>query len=312
MTNSFAALKKGRSNFADLAKKLEDAAGNQKDFTDSRFWTLTTDKAGNGSAVIRFLPTGPNDDLPFVKTFNHGFKSKSGKWFIENCPTTVNGTCPVCEANSELWDTGEDANKKIASARKRKLSYTYNIYVVSDPANKENEGKVFLYRSGKKIFDKIMAKAKPEFADDTPVNVFDLWEGANFKLRVKQVAGFANYDDSVWMDPKPLLDDDAELEKVWKSEHSLKTFIAEKNEKGEVNFKSYDDLKKQFDKIVGSTANTYSNTVEDEDAAPAPAASKTANAKSAPVEEKPPFDTTDSSSDEEDVLARFQRLASED
>ena len=303
MSNSFSALKKAsRSDFANLMKKLEDAQGSQqKDFNDDRFWNITRDKAGNGSAVIRFLPTGPNDELPFVKTFNHGFKSKAGKWFIDNCPTTLNQTCPVCEANSELWETGEEAKKEIARARKRKLSYTFNIYVVSDPANKENEGKVFLFRTGKKIFDKIMAKAKPEFEDDTPVNVFDLWEGANFKLRVKQVAGYANYDDSTFIEPAPLLKDDKALEGVWKSQHTLKEFLDEKN------YKSYDELKKRFDKFLGSSLNN-SKTIE-EDSAPAPQPSKSVESKGSKVEDKPPFDTED---DDAAVLARFQQLADEE
>ena len=248
---SFANLKRNRNSFEKLSKAVEatstgTADSNSKE--DTRFWQPEVDKAGNGMAVIRFLPAPSidgDDALPWVRTFSHGFQGPGG-WFIDNCLTTLNEKCPVCEHNNTLWNSGIEANKDIARKQKRKLSYVANILVVSDPSNPSNEGQIRLFKFGKKIFDKITEAMNPEFADETPVNPFDLWEGANFKLKIRNVEGYRNYDKSEFADASPLLNgDDEKLEELWKKEYSLKDFTERKN------FKAYDQLKTRLDKVLG-------------------------------------------------------------
>ena len=248
--SSFANLKRNRSDFAKLTKAVEQTTqsseGGSKD--DNRFWQPEVDKAGNGMAVIRFLPAPQadgDDALPWVRVFSHGFQGPGG-WLIDNCLTTLNEKCPVCEHNNTLWNSGIEANKDIARKQKRKLSYFANILVISDPSNKENEGQVKLFKFGKKIFDKITEAMNPEFADETPVNPFDMWEGANFKLKIRNVEGYRNYDKSEFAEKSALYDgDDEKLEALWKSEFGLKEFLERKN------FKSYDQLKQRLDKALG-------------------------------------------------------------
>jgi len=248
--SSFANLKRNRSDFAKLTKAVEQTTqsseGGSKD--DTRFWQPEVDKAGNGMAVIRFLPAPQadgDDALPWVRVFSHGFQGPGG-WLIDNCLTTLNEKCPVCEHNNTLWNSGIEANKDIARKQKRKLSYVANILVISDPSNKENEGQVKLFKFGKKIFDKITEAMNPEFADETPINPFDLWEGANFKLKIRNVEGYRNYDKSEFAEKSALYDgDDEKLEALWKSEFGLKEFLERKN------FKSYDQLKQRLDKALG-------------------------------------------------------------
>ena len=248
--SSFANLKRNRSDIKTLTKAIEatsqPAEAGSKD--DTRFWQPEVDKAGNGMAVIRFLPAPAvdgDDALPWVRTFSHGFQGPGG-WFIDNCLTTLNEKCPVCEHNNTLWNSGIEANKEIARKQKRKLSYVANILVVSDPTNPSNEGQIRLYKFGKKIFDKITEAMNPEFADETPVNPFDLWEGANFKLKIRNVEGYRNYDKSEFATPGAVLDgDDAKLEELWKKEYSLKEFTEKKQ------FKPYDQLKSRLDKVLG-------------------------------------------------------------
>lgn len=245
----FAKLKKNRS-IEQLTKAIEStqASGESGSKGDDRFWQPTVDKAGNGMAIIRFLPAPAvdgDDALPWVRVFGHGFQGPGG-WLIDDCLTTVNEKCPVCEHNSVLWNSGIEANKEIVRKQKRKLSYYANILVVSDPSNPENEGQVKLFKFGKKIFDKITEAMNPEFADETPVNPFDLWDGANFKLKIRQVEGYRNYDKSEFAEPAALFDgDDKKLEKLWKSEYSLKEFT------DKTKFKSYDALKQRLDKALG-------------------------------------------------------------
>jgi len=248
---SFANLKRNRNSFEKLSKAVEatstgTADSNSKE--DTRFWQPEVDKAGNGMAVIRFLPAPSvdgDDALPWVRTFSHGFQGPGG-WFIDNCLTTLNEKCPVCEHNNTLWNSGIEANKDIARKQKRKLSYVANILVVSDPSNPSNEGQIRLFKFGKKIFDKITEAMNPEFADETPVNPFDLWEGANFKLKIRNVEGYRNYDKSEFADASALLNgDDDKLEELWKKEYSLKDFTERKN------FKPYDQLKTRLDKVLG-------------------------------------------------------------
>jgi hypothetical protein len=248
---SFANLKRNRNSFEKLSKAVEatstgTADSNSKE--DTRFWQPEVDKAGNGMAVIRFLPAPSidgDDALPWVRTFSHGFQGPGG-WFIDNCLTTLNEKCPVCEHNNTLWNSGVEANKDVARKQKRKLSYVANILVISDPSNSSNEGQIRLYKFGKKIFDKITEAMNPEFADETPVNPFDLWEGANFKLKIRNVEGYRNYDKSEFADASVLLNgDDDKLEELWKKEYSLKDFTERKN------FKPYDQLKTRLEKVLG-------------------------------------------------------------
>ena len=260
--SSFANLKRNRSDIKTLTKAIEatsqPAEAGSKD--DTRFWQPEVDKAGNGMAVIRFLPAPAvdgDDALPWVRTFSHGFQGPGG-WFIDNCLTTLNEKCPVCEHNNTLWNSGIEANKEIARKQKRKLSYVANILVVSDPTNPSNEGQIRLYKFGKKIFDKITEAMNPEFADETPVNPFDLWEGANFKLKIRNVEGYRNYDKSEFATPGAVLEgDDAKLEELWKKEYSLKEFTEKKQ------FKPYDQLKSRLDKVLGFEGAVSSIKAED-------------------------------------------------
>ena len=244
---SFADLKK-QSRMGSLTEKLVKQvekmnSNGSKD--DDRFWKPVMDKSGVGSAVIRFLPAPEGSELPWAQVWSHAFQGPGG-WLIDNCLTTLGQQCPVCEKNRVLWNSGSDADKEEARKQKRKLSYFANIYVVRDPANPENQGKVFLYKFGKKIFDKIMAAMQPEFDDEQPINPFDFWEGANFKLKLKKVAGYWNYDASEFAAPSALFDgDDDELENLYKGLHDLNTFVDPKE------FKSYDDLKKRLDCTLG-------------------------------------------------------------
>jgi len=249
--SSFANLKRNRSSLDKLTKAIEatqsgSTESGSKD--DTRFWQPSVDKSGNGMAVVRFLPAPAvdgDDALPWVRTFSHGFQGPGG-WFIDNCLTTLNDKCPVCEHNNTLWNSGIEANKEIARKQKRKLTYIVNILVISDPSNPENEGQIKLYKFGKKIFDKISEAMNPEFADETPVNPFDMWEGANFKLKIRNVEGYRNYDKSEFADASPLFEgDDAKLEELWKKEFSLKEFT-EKSQ-----FKPYEQLKGRLDKVLG-------------------------------------------------------------
>ena len=258
---SFANLKK-QSKLGSLTEKLVkqvEKMNNSESSSDDRFWKLSVDKGNNGYAVIRFLPAPDGEDLPFVKVYSHAFQGPGG-WLIDQCLTTVNQKCPVCEYNSGLWNNGTDAGKEVARKQKRKLTYVSNVYVVKDPANPENEGKVFLFKYGKKIFDKIMEAMQPEYEDETPINAFDFWQGANFKLKAKSVAGYRNYDSSEFAAVGALLDDDDAMEAIWKKQYSLTEFVAADQ------FKTYDELKKRLDSVLGAKTSTrLDEEVEDED-----------------------------------------------
>lgn len=299
MTSSFATLKKSSGSLDRLAKEIEkiNAPQGTERTEDTRFWKLERDKSGNGSAVIRFLPAPAVDGdegLPWVRVFNHGFKGPTGKWYIENSLTTIGQKDPLSEVNSKLWNSTTDDNapaRKQAREQKRRLTYIANILVVSDPKNPENESKVFLFKFGKKIFDKITLLMNPEFAGDVPVNPFDLWKGANFKLRMRTVEGYPNYDQSVFDAPSAISDDDAHLEKLWKSEYSLKEFIDPKN------FKSYEELKRKLEEVLGE------DVVSGGTSSSAP--SFTAAKKAAVDDDTPPF----SVDEDDDDLAAFKALA---
>ena len=246
--NSFSDLKKSRQKSIDkINQKLQEQTESSKGFVeDTRFWKADLDKSGNGYAVIRFLPAPPDEDLPWAKTWNQGFQGVGG-WYIEECPTTIGKKCPVCEYNSTLWNSGIEANKDIARKQKRRLVYVSNVLIVKDPANPANEGQVRLFKYGKKIFDKVNDLMNPQFEDETPINPFDLWEGADFRLKIRKVDGFNNFDKSEFDSPSPLYDgDDTRLEALWKSENSLVEFTAPEK------FKEFSDLKSRLDRVLNA------------------------------------------------------------
>jgi hypothetical protein len=253
MAESISDLKKNRKRrFDDLRSKVEDMDKNTSSNKDERFWQPTVDKAGNGAATIRFLDAPVGETSPYVRMFDHGFRGPTNEWFIENSLTTLGQKDPVSEYNSRLWNSGVESDKDIARAQKRRLHFIANILVIDDPANPENNGKVFLYRFGKKIFEKIESKLEPDEdeVDDNgnpvaPVNVFDFWEGCNFRLKIKNVEGYRNYDNSKFLKSTALFDDDADIERVWRQEHSLEEFLDLKN------FKSYDELLARLNKVLG-------------------------------------------------------------
>ena len=227
--------------------KLNTPTGHQGD--DDRFWRPELDKSGNGMALVRFLPAPEGEDLPWARSWNHGFQGPGG-WYIENSLTTLGQKDPVSEHNSQLWNSGIEANKEIARKQKRRLTYVSNVLVIKDPTNPQNEGQVRLYKYGKKIWDKLNDQMNPEFEDETPCNPFDLWEGANFKLKIRKIDGFSNYDKSEFESTTPLDEDDSKMEEVWKTEHSLSEFTDPKN------FKTYTELKEKLDRVLGITTGT--------------------------------------------------------
>ena len=303
--SSFANLKRNRSSLDKLTKAITatTASTDSNSREDARFWTPEVDKAGNGMAVIRFLPAPSvdgEDGLPWVRYFSHGFQGTGG-WYIENSLTTLNQKDPVSEYNSTLWNSGIEANKEIARKQKRRLHYVANIMVVSDPSRPENEGQIRLYKFGKKIFDKITEAMNPEFADEVAVNPFDLWEGANFKLKIRNVEGYRNYDKSEFGDKVALMEgNDEKLEAVWQQEYSLKEFLDAKN------FKSYDELKTRLDKVLGFQGEAAPRTIAEEvmadTIAPAPSDVEVSSALNQ-------VDTAIASSGTDDDLDYFKNLA---
>jgi len=292
----FSKLKKSSGNLEKLTKAIESLSSSGESKSDKdNYWKPEVDKAGNGLAVIRFLPAAAvdgDDGLPWAKIFTHGFQSAGG-WLIDNCLTTKGQQCPVCEHNNKLWNSGVEANKEVVRKQKRKLSYIANVYIVSDPKHPENEGQVKLFKFGAKIFEKVTEAMNPQFEDETPINPFDLWKGANFKLKIRKVDGYQNYDKSEFESPSALLDDDEELEKIWKSEYTLKDIIADKE------FKSYDVLKERLDKVLGESTNARASIDEEPKFEP-----KVARAK---VAAKEP-----SISEDDDDAEYFAKLAAMD
>lgn len=289
----FSKLKQSSGNLDKLAKAVEALNSSDASSEKEKFWKPEVDKAGNGMATIRFLPTSPQDgdSLPWVKIFSHGFQGPGG-WLIDNCLTTKNQQCPVCEHNNKLWNSGIEANKDVVRKQKRKLNYVTNIYIVNDPKHPENNGTIQLFRFGAKIFEKITEAMNPQFEDETPVNPFDLWKGANFKLKITKVAGYQNYDKSEFESPSALKDSDEELEKIWKAQHSLSVLVADKE------FKSYDALKARLDKVLGLNGEEPVGKTTVEQARSEPR-------KPAPVE------VADVTEDDDD-MAYFSKLANED
>ena len=303
MNTSIAALKRSKSNLDTLIGELNKVAEPQsqkQSYSDDRFWKPELDKSGNGYAVFRFLPAVKNEDLPWARLWSHAFQGPGG-WYIENSLTTLNKKDPVSESNSLLWNSGVDADKEIARKRKRKLSYIANVLIINDAKHPENEGQVKLFKFGKKIFDKITEAMKPEFEDEKPINPFDFWEGANFKLKIRKVDGYWNYDKSEFDSPTAIADNDESIEEIWNKQYALKPFLAPEN------FKSYDELKSKLDKVLSGVRNT--GTAEDVAIPPAAQVSKpdvveeTVSAPTPVVEE-------DEDSDE--TLSYFSKLAEED
>ena len=279
--------------------ETENKPQEKKSYVDERLWNPVMDKTGNGFAIIRFLPAPEGEELPWAKVWNHAFQGPTGQWYIENSLTTIGQNDPVSEHNTRLWNSGVESDKEIARKQKRKLQYFSNIYVVKDSANPENEGKVFLYRFGKKIFDKIMEAMQPAFDDEVAINPFDFWKGANFKLKIRKVDGYWNYDKSEFEGVSPVLDDDDALEKMWKTQYSLAEFSAP------TNFKSYDELKTRLDTVLSGTVAT-SNVVN------------MATSFDDSPEETVVVDTTEEpaptvsvTEEDEDTMSYFEKLAEE-
>lgn len=299
MATDFENLKTSRSNFETLTKELEKSinATEKSTFQDDRFWKPELDKSGNGYAVLRFLPSPKTEEMPYVRVWSHAFKGQGG-WYIENSLTTLSKKDPVSEENTRLWNTGVEADKETARKRKRKLSYFSNIYVVSDSLHPENEGKVFLFKYGKKIFDKVTEAINPAFKDEKAINVFDFWEGANFKLKIRKVDGFWNYDKSEFEEAKPLSENDDTLQDVWAKQHPLQPFLQTGN------FKTYDELKEKLNKVIAGAGN--SGTIEDINLPPKE--SEVASATSQ-VDKAVQSDT---SSESDESLSYFSKLAEEE
>ena len=312
---SFSNLKK-QSSLGNLTAKLvkEVEKLNTNSNSDDRLWKPELDKSGNGYAVIRFLPAPDGEELPWAKMYSHAFQGLGG-WYIENSLTTIGQKDPVSEYNRELWNSGNEADKETVRKQKRKLSYYANIYVVKDSANPSNEGQVFLYKFGKKIFDKIMEAMQPEFEDETPINPFDFWQGANFKLKIKKVAGYWNYDSSEFERPGALLDDDDALEALWKKEYSLAAQTAADQ------FQSYEDLKQRLDYVLGNKGTPRfqdQETVEEEEQfrrenrGEEPSFTPKFSSTPTPTPHPAPEPSLETTAEEDDALSFFQKLAEEE
>ena len=293
----FESLKTSNSGFDKLTKALEENLNpedqaNKNKYQDDRIWKPELDKTGNGYAVLRFLPASEGEDMPWVRLWSHAFQGPGG-WFIENSLTTLGNKDPVSEENTRLWNTGVDSDKDIARKRKRKLSYYANILVVSDPKHPENEGKVFIFKFGKKIFDKITEAMQPEFDDETPINPFDFWKGANFKLKIRKVDGFWNYDKSEFEGVSAIADNDDNIKAIWEKQYPLKPFLDASN------FKSYEELKEKLNRVITGTKST--DTVENVDLP---------STSTATVQSKDSASTAPAS-DSDDTLDYFSKLAEE-
>jgi hypothetical protein len=296
---SFANLKRNRDQISKLVQAAEKVGGaptEQKSYEDTRIWKPTVDKAGNGYAVLRFLPAVEGEDLPWVRYWDHGFKGPTGQWYIENSLTSIGQTDPVGELNSRLWNSGIESDKEVARAQKRRLHYVANVYVVSDPGNPDNEGKVFLFKFGKKIFDKIMDVMQPAFQDEQPVNPFDFWEGADFKLKIRNVEGYRNYDKSEFSAPSALSDDESKLEAIYEKQYQLQEFLDPKN------YKSYAELKAKLMRVLGQEAEVGAPTMREERVMNEPA--------DTPAPKQPAVAAD--MDDDDDTMSYFAKLANDD
>jgi len=300
----FENLKNSQSNFDKLTKQIEsnlnpeDNAKTKNKYQDDRLWKPELDKTGNGYAVLRFLPAPQTEEMPWARVWSHAFQGPGG-WYIENSLTTLGQKDPVSEENTILWNTGVDSDKEIARKRKRKLSYYSNVYVVSDPKHPENEGKVFLFKFGKKIFDKITEAMQPAFEDEKAINPFDFWTGANFKLKIRKVDGFWNYDKSEFEAVSPVTTDDEAIKGIWNKQYPLKPFLEA------ANFKSYDELKEKYNRVVAGSKNT--ETASEIDLPPI-----TSSVAATPVATASVQSNEASSGEDDDTLSYFSKLAEDE
>ena len=311
---SFANLKRNRSSIDNLVKAAEAVGGNtqKQNFGDDRMWKPTVDKSNNGYAVIRFLPANEGSELPWNRYWDHGFKGPTGRWYIEKSLTSIGQNDPVGELNSKLWNTGLESDKAKARTQKRRLHYVSNILVVNDPGNPSNDGKVFIYQYGKKIFDKIMDAMQPEFEDEAPLNPFDFWEGANFKLKIRDVEGYRNYDKSEFDRQTPLSEDDTYLEEVYNKMHKLEEFTDPKS------YKTYNELKAKLVSVlgedaVGAGASSINDEVKLGNSTPPPSM----KVEEVLDDEIPDFnetaeDTSSKKKDEDDTMSYFANLVNDD
>jgi hypothetical protein len=306
--NAFAQMKTQKNSFDKLNAQLQKLNGNQakQTYGDDRIWKPQVDKAGNGYAVLRFLPAPDGEDMPFVRLWDHGFQGPGG-WYIENSLTSIGQDDPVSEYNSTLWNSGVDSDKEIARKQKRRLKYFSNVYIVKDSAKPDNEGKVFLYQYGKKIFDKLNEAMNPQFEDETPVNPFDFWEGANFNLKIRNVEGYRNYDRSDFASATPLHTDDDELERIWKSQHSLQELVDPKN------FKSYDDLKTKLYRVLALDGGSHAPKTTAQEDEPTvmdfKPQFKEASAPERKTEDSSPSWAMTNDDEDDDSLSFFKKLA---
>ena len=297
---SFSNLKRNRDQISKLLKAAESNSGSseKKSYVDDRIWKPTVDQAGNGYSVIRFLPASEGAELPWVRFWDHGFKGPTGLWYIENSLTSIGQAYPVGELYSRFWNSGNDADKEKARNQKRRLHYVSNIFVKSDPGNPTNEGKVFIFKFGKKIFDKIMDVMQPQFADEDPINPFDFWEGADFKLKIRNVEGYRNYDKSEFAGQSALSEDDTKLEDVYNKMYGLKEFV------DPTNYKTYDELKEKLNRVLGEdTVSMGAPTMKQE---------IQMNEPEMPVQNVTQISETPSSNekeDEDDTMSYFAKLA---
>jgi len=299
-------LKSMRGSSIDKLVKAAEAVSSSKpesnSYADDRFWKPTRDKAGNGYAVVRFLPQKAGEDLPWVRYWDHGFKGPTGLWYIENSLTSIGQEDPVSESNSVLWNSGRDEDKATARDRKRRLHYVSNVLIVSDPSNPENEGKVFLYKFGKKIFDKVMDVMQPQFADENPVNPYDFWEGADFKIKIRKVEGWVNYDKSEFSSPSALHEgDEGRLSEVYDRLYSLQDFLTPEN------YKTYDELSMKLNKVLGVVAGHSAAAEPMMNSVSAPSVGMTTSN----AEAMGSVPSVEESSDEDDTLSYFAKLAKE-
>jgi hypothetical protein len=302
---SFENLKRNRDQIQKLVQAAEAAGGSSEqknNYGDDRIWKPTVDKAGNGYAVLRFLPAAEGVELPWVRYWDHGFKGPTGLWYIENSLTSIGQADPVGELNSRLWNSGIDADKETARTQKRRLHYVTNVLIVQDPGNPANEGKVMLYKFGKKIFEKIMDAMQPEFADETPINPFDFWAGADFKLKIRNVEGYRNYDKSEFASASPLYDgDDSRLEGIYNQIHDLGEFTDPKN------YKSYDELKAKLMRVLGEEASMGAPTMAQTQQLNEPVYETNVPEPTVPITAEQ-MDTTE----DDDTMSYFAKLANED
>ena len=308
---SFANLKSNKTDVSKLvsaAQSLSGGGDKKKSYEDERMWKPTVDDNGNGFAVIRFLPAAEGQELPWVRYFDHFFKGPTGQWYIEKSLTTMNQNDPVSEYNSRLWNSGHDEDKETARKQKRRLHYVSNILVVSDPSNPANEGKVFLYDFGKKIFDKIMDVMQPQFPGEEPINPFDFWNGADFQLKIRNVAGYRNYDKSEFKSTSGLFDgDETKLEATYNQLHELQEFV------DPTNYKTYDELKSRLEVVLGEATGTGS-TVKNESLNQTAESVEPSSAPTPVVAPSAPEPDIKVSGDEDDndTLSYFAKLAAED